>query len=230
MRLLLAGALTVVLFAATSTAPSPKMSDPLFAIEYDPQKVHFEKIPSLLAARCESVRGYYVAAWVYGHLKSTNSEYFFISGLITYHADDATGAATDIGPEEDDGLIVALQGSQCLVDQAGYFFSQQINPARGATPIKAPESVVNKILQDAFETEAKAFGARERYLKLADPKVLVGPAVEQFGIYRKELQEQNAKLNSPIPFPPAERLYVSSELFTGGHAAEIFRNASQRPI
>jgi hypothetical protein len=182
MRLVLVG-LMAALCSAQSMPQSPKiMGDPLFAITYDPSKVHFETMPRLLAERCPKLHGRYVAAWVYGHLKTENSEYFVVSGLMESQ-EDRPGGARSIAPEDGDGLVVALQGSKCLVDQADYFFSQEINPAKTATPIIAPPSVLTGILHDAFRRCIEAFGGRKECLERARPDAIEPPFV------RKEVEK-----------------------------------------
>lgn len=56
--------------------PTQLMTDQLFGIPYDPQKVHFEKMPPRLALQCPRLHDRYVTAWVYGHFKTADSEYF----------------------------------------------------------------------------------------------------------------------------------------------------------
>ncbi len=108
-------AIVVCLSAVEMFPQSPTlMSDPLFGITYDPQKIRFEKIPPLLTERCPGLRGRYVAAWVYGHFKTTDSEYFLVSGLMEFKEDSPRGART-VAPEEGGGLIAALRGSACLL-------------------------------------------------------------------------------------------------------------------
>ena len=174
-------------FAAGFVAQAQKvMGDPLFGIAYDPQKAHFEQMPPLLTEKCARLHGRYVAAWVYGHFKTDDSEYFVISGLMEFHEDKA-GAARTIAPEEGDGLIVALRGPQCLVDQADYFFDQGINPAKNATPIIVPTSVLTGILQDAFERCSIAFGGRQECLKRAHPDAIGPPFIrKQLEAFRKD--------------------------------------------
>ena len=113
----------VILLNMQSVAQSPTlMGDPLFGVTYDPAKVRFEEIPPLLPEKCAKLKGRYVAAWVYGHFKTTESEYFLISGLIKVQ-EDKPGGAWSISPEDDDGLIVALQGSKCLCRSGRLFLS-----------------------------------------------------------------------------------------------------------
>ena len=173
------------LFAAGAASAQHKMSDPLFGILYDPQKAHFEKMPTDLAERCPKLRGRYVTAWVYGHLKASDAEYFLIAGLMEFQEDSPRGSRT-IAPEEDGGLVVALTSSQCRVDLDEYFFPQEINPAKKATPITASPTVVNGILQDAFQKYATAFGGKQALLKLVKPGVAVPPVDEQLEVFKRE--------------------------------------------
>jgi hypothetical protein len=83
-------------------------------------------------------------------------------------------------------LIVALQGSKCLVDQAGYFFQQKINPARTATPITAPATVVSGILQDAFRRDVTAFGGKQEFFKQVERDVLLPVVRTEFEKFEKE--------------------------------------------
>ncbi len=162
------------------------MDDPLFGIRYDPQKVHFERVPSSLLKRCPGLTGQYVVAWVYGHLKTTDSEYYLISGFRQYR-DQVTGVPAGIAPDETDGLAVALRGSRCRVDLADDFLDQKVSRAKDATPIMAPKSAVAEILQDAFEKYAEAFRGKQKFLSQVDLNV-IGPriVVEQLKVYEKE--------------------------------------------
>jgi hypothetical protein len=161
------------------------MADQLFGILYEPEKVHFERMPPDLPEKCPRLRGRYVAAWVYGHLKTADSEYFLISGLMEFQEDKPGGART-IAPEEGDGVAVVLQGSQCLVDQAGYFFDQRINPAKNATPITVPTSVSTGILRDAFKRYVIAFGGKQEFLKRVKPSAALPFVREQLEIFERE--------------------------------------------
>ena len=159
--------LCVILFslaAGVKARPGNLMTDPLFGISYDRQTVHFERMPTLLMERCPRLQGRYVKAWAYGHLKTTDSEYFLVSGLMESHADEPGGART-IAPDEGGGVVVELQGSECLVDQVEYFLTQHTNPAKNATPVTVLPAVLNGILQDAFKKYVVAFGGKQEFLK-----------------------------------------------------------------
>lgn len=180
--------LCVVLFcfgAAVMAQAQKSMTDPLFGISYDRQRVHFERMPPLLVENCPRLHGRYVAAWAYSHFKTADSEYFLISGLMESHEDKPGGART-IAPEEGGGLVVALRGSKCLVDQADYFLTQGTNPAKNATPIMVPTSVLTGILQNAFKRYVIAFGGKQEFLKHVKPNAILPIVREQLEIFEKD--------------------------------------------
>jgi hypothetical protein len=181
-------ALCVVLFyfPGIVVAQTQKlMTDPLFGISYDRQRVHFERMPPLLEKNCTRLHGRYVAAWAYGHFKTADSEYFLVSGLMESQEDEPRGART-IAPDEGGGLVVALQGSKCLVDQAEYFLMQATNPAKKATPIMVPREVLTGILQDAFKKYVIAFGGKQEFLKHVKPNALLPVVREQLETFEKD--------------------------------------------
>jgi hypothetical protein len=175
----------VGLTTSVGASAQVRMTDQLFGISYDPDKVHFDKMPPVLAQKCPRLQGRYVAAWVYGHFKTPDSEYFLISGLMEFQEDKPGGART-IAPEEGDGLVVVLRGSQCLVDDAGYFLMQEVNPGKTATPIMVPASVLTGILQDSFRRYVIAFGEKQEFLKRVKPSAALPFVREQFEIFAKD--------------------------------------------
>ena len=172
-------------FAAAAARAQKVMSDPLFGIVYDPQRVRFEKMPPALPGECPRLKGRYVSAWVYGHFKAAESEYFLISGLMESQADEPGGART-IAPEEAGGLAVALRGSECFVDQTEYFLTQGVNPGKTATPIMVPKSVLTGILKDSFKKYVTAFGGKQKFLKHVKPKAALPIVREQLEIFEKD--------------------------------------------
>lgn len=161
------------------------MTDPLFWISYDREKVSFERMPRTLTERCPRLSGRYVAAWVYGHLKTTDSEYFLVSGLMESHADEPGGAVM-VAPDEGGGMVVALRVSGCAADQSEYFLTQEVNPGKTATPIMVPKAVLVGILQDAFKRYVVAFGGKQELLKRVKPKALLPVVREQFEAFEKD--------------------------------------------
>jgi hypothetical protein len=74
------------------------------------------------------------------------------------------------------------------VDQASYFFDQTINPAKTATPIMVPKSVLTGILQDAFKRYVIAFGGKQEFLKRAKPSAALPFVREQIEIFARAPQ------------------------------------------
>jgi hypothetical protein len=178
--------LCVALLCSAKIALAQKlMTDPLFGISYDRQKVSFERMPAALTESCPRLRGRYVAAWVYGHLKTPDSEYFLLSGLMESHADEPGGART-VAPDEGGGVAVALRGSGCSVDQSEYFLTQEVNPGKTATPIMVPKAVLAGILQDSFKKYVVAFGGEQEFLKHVNRKAALPVVREQLETFEKD--------------------------------------------
>jgi len=187
---LVTGLVAMLFMSVETLAQSPKtMSDPLFGITYDAQRVYFEKLSASLSTICSKLRGRYVKAWVYGHFKTPEYEYFLVSGLMEYQEDKPVGRRT-IAPDEGNGLIVALHASECLADQTDYFFAQRTNPAKQATPIRASESVLDGILADAFRRYSAAFGGRSEFIMRVKFGAIGPPLVrKQFEAFLKQEQK-----------------------------------------
>jgi hypothetical protein len=154
----------LVLLSGAVTNAQSRIVDPFFGIKFDPSKAHFENMPLLLKNQCSEIRAHYAKAWVLAHLKTVDAEYFILYGYIKVPSEKHPGTFS-VELEEDDGLIVALQGSTCRVDQWQFFFRKELNPATNATPVRASEEVMNEIAADLFERYAKAFGGKEPFLK-----------------------------------------------------------------
>lgn len=159
--------LSGVVVATAQSLPS-LVVDPLFLIEYNPAKVHFESIPSIIPKQCPRLRDFYAEAWVYGHLKTPDAEYFIVYGYTKVPTEEHPGSYAVV-PEEDDGLAVELRNQSCRMDQAQFFLREKINPAKKATPIAVPDSVLDAIAEDIIDRYAKAFGGNENFLRRVTP-------------------------------------------------------------
>lgn len=146
--------------STASQQHSHKMADPLFGISYNPQFVKFEEAPETIGKLCRDLRGRDL--WVYAHFKNAGAEYFIVSGFRKIYPD--APKAKPVGSEPDFGIAVLITGEKCTEDQSEYFLRQETNPARGATPIPASESVLEAIAADALQRYAKAFGGKEEFL------------------------------------------------------------------
>jgi hypothetical protein len=177
--------LIVMVLSVVATAQVPKtIADPLFGILYDPDRVRFQQLPSVVSKTCTNVRKRYVAGWVYADLQTADARYLLVSGLIRSR-DEETGADT-VAQEEGDGTIIVLRKSKCLMDQADYFFSQSVNPAKDATPIMVSRSIIVGLLRNGFERYSNAFGGAKKFLAKVRIDVIAPPIVrEQLEIFEK---------------------------------------------
>jgi hypothetical protein len=146
-----------------------RVVDPFFLIEYDPTTVHFESLPVFVNKRCPVMRERYSRAWVYSRVKTADTEYFIVYGRTRVPSQGHQVHLSD-ELEEDDGIIIAIQGSQCLVDQWQFAFRKEVNRARKATPINAPDNVLNALAADLLKRYERAFGSKKSFLRQVTPE------------------------------------------------------------
>lgn len=140
------------------------MDDPLFGIPYNPQVVHFEDAPKIIGELCPDLRNRKL--WVYAQWGMKDTQYFIVSGFIKTHSDSPSSQE---GSEPAFGTAVFLHRGKCTEDQSEYFLRREINPARGATPIAASNTVLVEIARNALQRYARAFGSKAIFLKQLSP-------------------------------------------------------------
>ena len=171
---------------ASAQAKHP-MFDPLFAIGYDPQQVHFELAPAVISESCKDLRGRKL--WVYAESSSGDTKYFIVSGFIVNHP-DGPGQGS-ISPDED-GVAVAIRGAKCTIDDAAWTMSGVFDtagkanlpetipeglPGHGAPRVcdkygtchyavrsRQAETILERLASDALERFTKAFGGKQAFL------------------------------------------------------------------
>jgi hypothetical protein len=159
----------VCLLSPMAVAQGPSsVVDPFFLIEYNPGIIHFESIPASLSNRCKTLQNFYANGWVYGHVKTGDTEYFITYGYVTVDFEDGHGSMAVV-PEEDGALAIELRDQSCRVDQAQFFLRKQINPAKNATPITVPDSALDAIAADIVDRYAQAFGGKSKFLPHVTP-------------------------------------------------------------
>jgi hypothetical protein len=159
IRFILTLGISLVLVAGVRTRAQSHymMSDPIFGISYDPQKVHFEPVASSIVEHCPELRDRYVGAWVYGRSTAGDTQYLIISGFLKDQ--DRGSGIKDV----DFGLAVQVRGTKCAVTHWEYFL-------RGAAPtgeqprIRADESLLKEIAADILRRYALAFGGKKEFL------------------------------------------------------------------
>jgi hypothetical protein len=184
--------LSLLVFSGVVTAgsqPLPsKIVDPFFLIPYDPATVHFEPMPALVKDRCPELRRLYARAWVYSHARTDDTEYFIVYGQIRVPSEKHPGQFTT-SLEDDDGLVVALKGTECLIDQWQFFLRKKINPAKTATPIPASDKDLDAIAADLLRNYQKAFGSKKSFLDRVNSEArhdLPPVVLKQLEIFEKE--------------------------------------------
>lgn len=159
-RFLYLGVLVTLFSGLATSQEKQKMDDPLFAIRYDPSSVHFESLPASLVNQCKSLKGRYNDAWVYGHAKAPDAEYFLVSGLMKYFDDPPTGKPIGhIAPDET-GLIVALSGSTCAAKA-----QDGLEWIKDSAIWNVSEATFNNLVADVFRRYSDAFGGKSKFLK-----------------------------------------------------------------
>ncbi len=173
----------IVLSCLVAIAQTPRFTDdPLFAIRYDPKLIHFESLPNSLVERCPNLRNRYVAAWVYGHAGNSDTEYFFVSGLMT-SSDQKTGRQTGAEHPDGNGLFIAVSvhGAECKMTSQDSFYWNKDH----SDPLwNMPESA---LAADVLQRYAKAFGGKPSFLKkVTHPERLAPIMREQLEIFEKQ--------------------------------------------
>lgn len=157
--LILCGNLTL-----TAQTTQSRLIDPFFLIDYDSRNVHFELMPPMIETRCTSMHDHYVKAWVYGHLKTVDAEYFIVDGYVKRPSEE--GSSSRVVPEEGDGFFIELHGEQCSVLPAPSVLFEEAHVEKPAGERQTiPESDLNAIAADLIQRYVKAFGGRTAFLR-----------------------------------------------------------------
>jgi hypothetical protein len=161
------------------------MEAPPFYIDYDPAKIHFDPAPAKILRLCPFLRKHRMDLRLYASWKDSVAEYFVVNGYIP---------ATEESPKSTDdmgGTAVAIQGTKCTEDNAGWTFSAQIDSSQNATLPEASKealpgyngpricvhgdchyvirsrhdmAVLDGLLSDALARFSIAFGGKDRFL------------------------------------------------------------------
>ena len=158
------------------------MQDPIFAIRYDPSRIVFEPMPSVLPEHCSDLQHRYVKAWTYGRTKTRDAEYFIVSGLMRSYE---KGSGRESVPVHSDinGLLVALSAdhSRCAVKAVDGFYWTRDE--------KDPlwNFAESALASDALHRYANAFGGKDTFLKNIRHRERLAPVMrEQLEIFEKQ--------------------------------------------
>jgi hypothetical protein len=140
------------------------MDDPLFAIRYAPSSAHFESLPISLVKQCNALKGRYKGAWIYGHTKADDVEYFIVSGLMRYSDDSETGKPAGNYSPDETGLIVAISGSTCAAKAQDDLEWNKDSPIWTLSA-----TAFNDLVADIFRRYSDAFGGKNKFLQKIPP-------------------------------------------------------------
>jgi hypothetical protein len=124
------------------------MSDPVFGMTYDLQKVHFETAPASIGRLCPEARG--ETYWLYAYRKEGDAEYFILSNFRSVIS----------------GAGVVLKGGRCTEALPDWILSggEIATPQRTDRSIKFTEAVEHGLAKDLLRRYSVAFGGRESFL------------------------------------------------------------------
>jgi hypothetical protein len=137
----------------------------VFGIEFDANNVRFDVVPASVLKECSELRNHYVEAWVYGHLKTEDTEYFIVDGYVKIESEDHPGTFTTV--QEDGSFVIELRAGKCLVDPSPYVFFPEL-VAQGKNPkpkIQVTDQVLDAIWTELLQRYAKAFGGKRAFLR-----------------------------------------------------------------
>jgi hypothetical protein len=157
----LLGLLVVSTISVAQTAGG-HFVDPFFLVDYDPVHVHFDRMPEVIGRECPQMRDHYVRAWVYGHLKLPEAEYFIVDGYVKIESEDRPGPVSVV-PEDGFGFIIEIKAGRCLVDPTPNVFFPELNKVKSG--IRIPGNVLDAISFELLERYAKAFGGKNAFLQ-----------------------------------------------------------------
>jgi len=186
-KCLIAGTLLMQGMLALAQA-KPPMFDPLFGITYDLKRVQFESAPPVVNRLCgPDMRMRHL--FIYAKWIANGTDYYIVSGYAVNHPD---GPGKDnISPDED-GIAVAIHGTKCTTDDAGWVMSGQNDsneeaklpptfpeslPGHGARRVcdrdgnchymvrsREAQAILDGLASDALDRYSKAFGGKQLFL------------------------------------------------------------------
>jgi hypothetical protein len=124
------------------------MSDPVFGIAYDPQRVRFEYSPERIGRLCPDLQNR--RFWLYAYSKEGTTEYFVISNRES----------------ETSGVGVVLRGTQCVVGLPDWVLTgdSHLHPEKAGQSIRFSNTAVIGLASDLCRRYSIAFGGKDAFL------------------------------------------------------------------
>jgi len=124
------------------------MSDPLFGISYDTNKIRFERLPAALARKAELSKD--LPQWIYARSESAAGTFYIVSGFLRVESDDPAHPGSTV--EADFGAVLRQNGDKvevlCVPD---LLFDKD-------SPVPAAE--LQPLLADAVKRYVAAWGGK----------------------------------------------------------------------
>lgn len=124
------------------------LADPIFGVNYDPPKVHFERAPAQVEKHCRDLRG--ERLWVYAHWQQSGIELFILSSLRS----------------QPTGIGVVLQGANCTQIVPAWILTGETRnwTAGGDPPLQLTAAILDSLTSDLLQRYATAFGGKQRFI------------------------------------------------------------------
>jgi len=138
----------MILLSANHNAAPMRVMEPVFGIEYDPAKVHFEKAPLLIGNVCADMRGKDLQ--VYARLKEGNALYFI---------------AMEHGAEF--GVAIIIRGNRCgEVDSDRFLYEGPRSFSDQGFDITKDDNrkIMNDMAASILAEYSKVFGGKKEFL------------------------------------------------------------------
>ncbi|HVH32721.1 MAG TPA: hypothetical protein VM847_01250 [Tahibacter sp.] len=133
---------------AKAAAVPAQMSDPLFGISYDTNKIRFERLPAALARKAELSKE--LPQWIYARSESAAGTFYIVSGFLRVESDDPAHPGSTV--EADFGAVLRQNGDKvevlCVPD---LLFDKD-------SPVPAAE--LQPLLADAVKRYVAAWGGK----------------------------------------------------------------------
>jgi hypothetical protein len=134
----------------------PRVTDPIFALSYDPAKIRFEDA-AVVVARCAELTNarWGRRIWLYARNSESSGTYLVLGGLYERREPPAKGEKRfELDPK---GVLLREHEGKCdLIGPAREVFEYPVDGVAGAT--------LEALAHDAVRRYAEAFGGKQRFL------------------------------------------------------------------
>jgi len=166
-----------------STEMPEILTDPLFGIQYQPSKVHFEKAPDSIN-RCNDLELERRELFLFGKTVKGNQTFYLLYGWMEIEPDNDDNTKTEnnsyklLAPDLD-AIIVVLSPDGCSSIAAGYAWSIDNEDLKEAEKYGITKDVTQALIDDAIEREIHAFGGKAELLRKIGSSSWIFPPLVQ---------------------------------------------------